>query len=107
MKPALYYTIRRESYTTSGFAVMRVTSLNARRVYGSINGISTHATPADIFGNFATEAEAEKALKPIKDAHTSFDARIRDAQSAVARAYADQRDAVDAALKKVTGNANQ
>lgn len=72
-RDALFYTIQRNG---DNFAVMRVTRKTEKRVYGSIDGISTHCAPGMIYGSFATEKEASYFLAPIIETFKRFEENL-------------------------------
>ena len=61
-RPALYWTVQ---FYNAQLNVMRVTRLTDKRVYGSIDGISTHCPPSAVFGVYDTAEGATAAMRKI------------------------------------------
>lgn len=100
-RPALYYTIKRDY---SDMSVMRVTSLNARRVYGSVDGFSTHTVPSLIYGNFPSQ-EAAAVLYAVRERYREMSAPVKEAEQALRRAYDARETSIEAMLKGINANA--
>ena len=101
-RPALYYTIKR-GY--GDFDVMRVTSLKASRIYGSVEGISTHAIPRQLYGNFSTYEAAAKMLDVVRDQYRIMSEPVKEAERALSRAHNAREAGVTAILKGINANA--
>ena len=57
-------------------SIMRVTRVTEKRVYGSIDGISTHCTPSDVYGEYDTEEAAQAAYRKLYVLKLDYDNRI-------------------------------
>ena len=84
---------------------MRVTSLNARRIYGSVDGVSTHTVPRLIYGNFPSQEAAEAALCAVRERYKEMSAPVKEAEQALRRAYDARETSIEAMLKGINANA--
>lgn len=97
-RPVLYYTIKREPYSST-FDVMRVTSVNGSRVYGSVNSISTHVLPRHCYGKFDSEELASARVATIRQTYEFMSDDVRSAERLLTATLDAREIAVQSALK--------
>jgi hypothetical protein len=102
VKPALFYTIKRDF---GMYEVMAVTSEKAGRrgrYYGrDRHGNATHCLPGETFGRFGSEEEAAAFVGAIKRIKADFASSIEQAE----RNLAKLRNECENAIKEAIENA--
>ncbi len=98
MKPAIFWTVAREPYTT-GVHVIAVTSEKpGRMIYGrDRDGMSTHRRPSDCHGRFESDNAAKAAASQVQAVFDEFQPLIKQAD----RASTDLRNKRESRIKLV------
>lgn len=99
MKPALYYAIRRNLYST----VVAVTSEKGTRRWHGRDcqyNEATHGTFDQLRGKFASQEEAEACRAGVLEIDKRFDVLIEVHRNATTKLYRECRDEIDAFIKE-------
>lgn len=100
MKDLLYFTVKRERWS-SRISVMRVTRVNSgRRLYGSVDGISCHCLPNCAYGKFETEEQAGIVCRALEEVFRTHETAIKNAEQVLLDARQRQEFAVRAKLEE-------
>ena len=104
MKPAIAYGIMGSEFARD-WEILTITTEKAGRrgrVYGrDEQGTATNSRPGDVFGRFATLAEAETARTAIRGLHRQHAPAIERAEEELARLQRARLTAIRRALEGV------
>lgn len=90
------YTIKREY---GSYRVFKITSEKPRMLYGSIDGVGSHAKPADCVGRFPSEEAATAAIRHVKELYDAHADLIYKCQQALHDAKNSRDNAIEALLR--------
>lgn len=105
VRPVLYYALQRSSYS-SMFNVMRITRVTPLRAYGSIDGVSTHCKPSQIYGKYDNEDDAKAARNAIVLEYNRFQGEIDRLTKDIQSIQHFRENLVRDILEAINGNAS-
>jgi len=94
MRAPLFYTLKR-AWWAGGWDVMRVTSENKGKLYGSVDNNGMHCRERDTRGRFATEDEARDRIAAVEKIVALTEPGIAEKQRAYIAAQEAQRKAIE------------